>query len=420
MEKMFVVILVLCCAGLCSVQAFRRPEKTCQQLADMIEIDLRVERGISISEDDPAGELGFVTGRSSNSDWQVTWYNDHDGTYRMGADKKYDLFPAGLGCRPEASQGNLEPSDVCCTAECTHIIISGSTTEQTSRMTHYTLTHQKHDGRPVYASDTTADFLYYYEPYSHWNVGPSVGSTRAYMYVYDSAMSPEQIQGTWKLTVNHVWTSFSSVKATCAECREITISGSDHFQEARMTTYSLTSQINDGRPVYSSDTTSDYLYFYEPYDAWRVGSTVGDRYSSLTATDSHLYPEQIDASWYVWDGSLWVPYPRVQARCTDIDDCASSPCENGGYCSDQHNSYSCSCRSGWQGDNCEQDINECLTYPCNSGYTCQNHPGHYVCVARGLHLLRDWTAGSICNPESCADGWTCEARERGYACLSNQ
>ena len=37
----------------------------------------------------------------------------------------------------------------------------------------------------------------------------------------------------------------------------------------------------------------------------------------------------------------------------DIDDCASNPCQNGGTCNDEVNSYTCDCVPGHAGDNCE-------------------------------------------------------------------
>ena len=37
----------------------------------------------------------------------------------------------------------------------------------------------------------------------------------------------------------------------------------------------------------------------------------------------------------------------------DVDDCASSPCQNGGTCSDAINSYTCICAPGYAGSNCE-------------------------------------------------------------------
>ena len=37
----------------------------------------------------------------------------------------------------------------------------------------------------------------------------------------------------------------------------------------------------------------------------------------------------------------------------DIDECDSSPCQNGGTCNDYINFYNCSCQPGYDGVNCE-------------------------------------------------------------------
>ena len=42
----------------------------------------------------------------------------------------------------------------------------------------------------------------------------------------------------------------------------------------------------------------------------------------------------------------------------DIDECATSPCQNGGSCSDQINDYTCNCTSGYVGTNCEYGKND--------------------------------------------------------------
>ena len=41
---------------------------------------------------------------------------------------------------------------------------------------------------------------------------------------------------------------------------------------------------------------------------------------------------------------------------TDEDDCASDPCENGGTCVDEVNSYSCTCDPGFTGQSCESNV----------------------------------------------------------------
>ena len=40
----------------------------------------------------------------------------------------------------------------------------------------------------------------------------------------------------------------------------------------------------------------------------------------------------------------------------DINECSSSPCLNGGTCTDGVNSYSCKCVAGYTGKDCETGI----------------------------------------------------------------
>ena len=37
----------------------------------------------------------------------------------------------------------------------------------------------------------------------------------------------------------------------------------------------------------------------------------------------------------------------------DIDECASTPCQNEGTCTDLEGGYSCNCVAGYEGTNCE-------------------------------------------------------------------
>ena len=45
--------------------------------------------------------------------------------------------------------------------------------------------------------------------------------------------------------------------------------------------------------------------------------------------------------------------PYCHLNVTDIDECESSPCLNGGTCMDEVNGYNCTCILGWEGDMCE-------------------------------------------------------------------
>ena len=44
---------------------------------------------------------------------------------------------------------------------------------------------------------------------------------------------------------------------------------------------------------------------------------------------------------------------KTKNICVDIDECASSPCQNGGTCVDALNTHTCNCNPGYGGDDCE-------------------------------------------------------------------
>lgn len=68
------------------------------------------------------------------------------------------------------------------------------------------------------------------------------------------------------------------------------------------------------------------------------------------------------------------------ANCQiNIDDCASSPCQNAGTCQDGLNDYTCSCTLGYTGKNCSVRSDACGARPCQNGGTCFTHFTGPVC-----------------------------------------
>ena len=93
---------------------------------------------------------------------------------------------------------------------------------------------------------------------------------------------------------------------------------------------------------------------------------------------------------------------------SNIDDCASNPCYNGGVCKDSLNSFTCDCPLGFSGSRCEINNNDCVNNLCLNGdcidgihdFTCRCNPGF---------------AGRLCDKKidecdvnPCQYGGTCE------------
>ena len=64
----------------------------------------------------------------------------------------------------------------------------------------------------------------------------------------------------------------------------------------------------------------------------------------------------------------------------DIDECASSPCANGGKCSTPTvDTYTCSCLGGYEGPNCAINRDECASKPCQNGAVCADYVDAWKC-----------------------------------------
>ncbi|CAG2257526.1 Protein jagged-1a,Fibropellin-1,Neurogenic locus notch homolog protein 2,Protein jagged-1b,Neurogenic locus notch homolog protein 1,Delta-like protein B,Fibropellin-3,Neurogenic locus notch homolog protein 4,Protein crumbs homolog 2,Protein jagged-2,Neurogenic locus notch homolog protein 3,Protein eyes shut homolog,Delta-like protein C,Protein jagged-1,Neurogenic locus Notch protein,Delta-like protein A,Delta-like protein 1 [Mytilus edulis] len=98
------------------------------------------------------------------------------------------------------------------------------------------------------------------------------------------------------------------------------------------------------------------------------------------------------------------------------DPCTANPCEHGGSCQVQLDSFVCTCTPEYEGRNCSIDINDCLSSPCKSGGTCWDQVGGYKCFCPIGFMGHECLAIDYCASSPCHNFGTCTTTNTSYTC----
>ncbi|KAI8485010.1 hypothetical protein Bbelb_372560 [Branchiostoma belcheri] len=222
---------------------------------------------------------------------------------------------------------------------CPTVVLYGSDTVQSSRMTSYTMTGDTHEGRPVYFSSAICDYLYYSGDRNlEWWVGSQVGGTSIGVRVRDSHLYADEITGTFLLWDGQEWAENPDVKIACSDdvpagvvvpqsvggatnCTRVSLQSDANIKHPSITTYTKIDQTSGGRPVYVSDTDSQYfLFFVDDYKLWLVGPTIGQASGSAYVKDCAMTPDKIRSQWRLLVDGQWQIIPSVNASCVGAVD----------------------------------------------------------------------------------------------------
>uniref|UniRef100_A0A7N8WIV4 Delta-like protein n=1 Tax=Mastacembelus armatus TaxID=205130 RepID=A0A7N8WIV4_9TELE len=98
--------------------------------------------------------------------------------------------------------------------------------------------------------------------------------------------------------------------------------------------------------------------------------------------------------------------------------CLPSPCENGGTCVVDGDSFSCVCKEGWEGATCSHNTNDCSPHPCYNSGTCVDGDNWYRCECAPGFAGPDCRINiNECQSSPCASGSTCVDEINSFRCI---
>jgi len=112
--------------------------------------------------------------------------------------------------------------------------------------------------------------------------------------------------------------------------KAIRVSGAEDILPTRMGLFNVATvdavAENGGRPVYSGERGS-WLYYWEPFGAWRIGANYTDVDANVCSLDSEsTWCPTRASTWFVWDSGAWLPQYHIVVTAIQPEDHLSVGC----------------------------------------------------------------------------------------------
>ena len=128
---------------------------------------------------------------------------------------------------------------------------------------------------------------------------------------------------------------------------------------------------------------SRHLSFLQP--------TLGDQVCIFACKKKHPIPKKGFKCWLEHscniDHGSGTAEENDKTICEDIDECLSSPCQNGGTCRNMDGDYYCSCNCNWVGKNCEGNLCKITHIFCKKGENIHDWCNHLYCLRLWVYCI---------------------------------
>ena len=150
------------------------------------------------------------------------------------------------------------------------------------------------------------------DPHNQWYIGP-LNSSSPYLYVADTAPTPDLIVHEWKVWDGAKWQNATRVKAS-AQPVTVAVEGTPPFHADLMGHYVIQPANATERPAYYSSENNMWLWFRfqaHSYHQWYIGA-LHSTSPMFYVADVAPTPDLIKGKWMVWNSSNWTAAPDVR------------------------------------------------------------------------------------------------------------